>query len=316
MVAFVGAFVVIALTAVPAQASALQTDRAKARQLAVEVGRLDARIGAAVQEYAGATASLEAVRQQIRDNVRLQVLAQRELGLARAVLAARAVALYKHDTVSPLDAVFTARDFSDLVQDLTMVRSVTRSDGDVLRTVERARAELADRALTLAADKRTAEKLVARRSHELTSIRAQLAARRTLLTGVRSRIRALAAQVERSRASSGGSVKPPAGGGGSSAQGQWWPLIQSAAAANGVSARGMYRLMMIESGGFASVKGPGGYRGLFQFAPSTWRGVWNPYRSASITDGAAQIRAAALALHLGYGHAWWDPSYSWAFQGS
>ena len=38
-------------------------------------------------------------------------------------------------------------------------------------------------------------------------------------------------------------------------------------------------------------------------------------RSSSITDGAAQIKATALALRQGYGHAWWDPSYTWAFQG-
>ena len=78
----------------------------------------------------------------------------------------------------------------------------------------------------------------------------------------------------------------------------------------------MYRLMMIESGGSASVVGPGGYYGLFQYAPSTWKGSWNPWRSSSIADGAAQIKATALALRQGYGHSWWDPSYSWAFQGN
>jgi hypothetical protein len=77
----------------------------------------------------------------------------------------------------------------------------------------------------------------------------------------------------------------------------------------------MYRLMVIESGGYASIVGPGGYYGLFQYHPTTWKGSWNPYRSAGITDGAAQIRATALALKMGYGHAWWDPSYSWAFSG-
>lgn len=77
----------------------------------------------------------------------------------------------------------------------------------------------------------------------------------------------------------------------------------------------MYRLMMIESGGSATIVGPGGYYGLFQYAPTTWRGSWNPWRSARITDGAAQIKATALALRKGYGHAWWDPSYTWAFQG-
>jgi hypothetical protein len=77
----------------------------------------------------------------------------------------------------------------------------------------------------------------------------------------------------------------------------------------------MYRLMMIESGGSAAIAGAGGYYGLFQYAPSTWKGSWNPWRSSSITDGAAQIKATALAIGRGNGHAWWDPSYTWAFQG-
>ena len=77
----------------------------------------------------------------------------------------------------------------------------------------------------------------------------------------------------------------------------------------------MYRLMMIESGGNAAAVSPGGYRGLFQYLPVTWAGSWNPCRSLSITDGAAQIRATGVALRLGYGPVWWGSSYSLAFGG-
>jgi peptidoglycan hydrolase CwlO-like protein len=307
------------LAVIPQQAHAvaLQGARDKARRLAADVGQLDARIGGAVREYAQATAALQAVRTQIRDNTRRQDLARGELALARATLAARAVALYKHADVSPLDAIFTASDFGDLVTGLNMVRSVTRSDHDVLRTVVQTSRQLAIRAESLVADKRTALRLVTQRQAQVSQIRARLSERRALLSGVRDQIRALAARQEAAPASSTQTVTPPDAAGGSVAggQGQWWPLIQSAADAGGVSARGMYRLMMIESGGSAGVVGPGGYYGLFQYAPTTWKGSWNPYRSASIEDGSAQIKATAVALRLGYGHAWWDPSYSWAFQG-
>ena len=294
----------------------LQGVRAKAKALAADVAALDAQIDAAVQRCTRATDSLAAVRGQISDNRRLQKLALRELGVARTALAARAVALYKHDDVTTLDAVFGADDFGDLVSRLTMVQHVARGDRDVLRTVERTRRELADRAVSLVADERTAKKLVAQRDAELQSIEAQLGDRQALLAGVRQEIRDLAARQTPATPTPGETVKPPSddgddGGG----QGQWWPLIQQAAGVNGVSARGMYRLMMIESGGYASIVGPGGYYGLFQYHPTTWKGSWNPYRSAAITDGAAQIRATALALKMGYGHAWWDPSYSWAFSG-
>jgi hypothetical protein len=312
--ALVAALGTLAVVALPARAATIQSEREKAGQLASDVGKLDARIGGAVQEYARATSALQAVQDQIRDNTKLQRLARSELALARATLAARAVALYKHADVTPLDAIFTSSDFGELVTGLDMVRSVTRSDRDVLRTISRTSRQLSIRAESLVADKQTAVRLVKQRKTEVAQIRARLSERRALLSGVREQIRALVARQEAAPSSPTQSVTPPSGGG-ATGQGQWWSLIQAAAAANGVSARGMYRLMMIESGGSAGIVGPGGYYGLFQYAPSTWRGSWNPFRSASITDGGAQIKATAVALHLGYGHAWWDPSYSWAFQG-
>ena len=307
------------VAAVPAGARSgeLQSVRAKAKALAADVAALDAQIDAAVQRCTRATDSLGAVRGQIGDNKRLQKLALRELDVARAALAARAVALYKHDDVTTLDAIFGADDFGDLVSRLTMVQNIARGDRDVLRTVERTTRELTDRAVALVADERTAKKLVVQRGAELKGIRAQLGDRQALLAGARQKIRDLAAKQKPATPTPGETVKPPSGGGGGGGgggQGQWWPLIQQAAGANGVSARGMYRLMMIESGGYPSIVGPGGYYGLFQYAPVTWRGSWNPYRSSAITDGAAQIRATALALGMGHG-AWWEPSYSWAFSG-
>jgi peptidoglycan hydrolase CwlO-like protein len=303
-----------AVTAVPAAAlpGELQQDRDKARELAADIQALDARIGAAVTRYARATQALEAVRAQLEDNRRLQQLAYRELGVARATLATRAVAMYKQDDVGPLDAVFSSADLGDLVTQLTMVRRIVRCDRDIVRSIETTRRELADRAVALAADERTAEKLVGVRETELATIRARLDERRAMLAGVRSDIRRLAAEEAKSSPSPTPTVEPPEQSGGS---GPWWPLIQSAAANNGVSARGMYRLMMIESGGSATAVGPGGYCGLFQYAPGTWEGSWNPWRSSPVTDGAAQVKATALALRQGYGHAWWDPSYTWAFQG-
>ncbi len=311
----------LAAAAVPASARTgkLQSVRAKAKALANDVAALDAQIDGAVQRYSRATDSLAAVRGQIGDNKRFQRLALRELDVARATLVARAVALYKHDDVTSLDAFLTADDFNELVSQLTMVRSIAHGDRDVLRTVERTKRELADHAVSLAADERAARQLVTTRDAELKTIKAQLGERQAMLAGVRREIRAAAARQKPATPKPDQTVKPPSGGGGGGGggggQGAWWPLIQQAAGANGVSARGMYRLMMIESGGSASIVGPGDYYGLFQYDPTTWKGSWNPYRSASITDGSAQIRATARAVKMGYGHSWWDPSYSWAFSG-
>ena len=99
--------------------------------------------------------------------------------------------MYKHNDVSPMDAVFGAADLSDLVTQLTMVRTIARCDRDVVRTIETTKRELTDRAETLAADERTAEKLVGTCKSELATIRARLNERRAALAGVRSDIRAL-----------------------------------------------------------------------------------------------------------------------------
>ena len=94
-------------------------------------------------------------------------------------------------------------------------------------------------------------------------------------------------------------------------RGQWKPLIEVAAAKYGVSAAGLHRMMMLESGGQRTVGGM--YKGLFQYYPSTWAGSWNPWRHESIYDGWAQIRATAYAVSRGMGPSQWPNTYPMAF---
>ncbi|MDQ6693400.1 MAG: transglycosylase family protein [Chloroflexota bacterium] len=72
------------------------------------------------------------------------------------------------------------------------------------------------------------------------------------------------------------------------------------------SADKMYRTMLCESSGNASVVGGtrNGYYGLFQYAPSTWHGGWNPYRNSSLFDAKAQIFATAKAWSIGMQGQW------------
>jgi uncharacterized protein YraI len=67
----------------------------------------------------------------------------------------------------------------------------------------------------------------------------------------------------------------------------------------------MWRVMMCESGGNARASGGGGrYLGLFQYAPGTWAGGWNPYRNNSMWDGRSQIFATAKAWSIGMQGHW------------
>lgn len=296
----------------PAQASPLEESRARARALAADIAALDARIDEAVLRYARATEALNDVEQAIRRTRRRQAIARYELGVARGILTERAVSLYKSRAVTSLDVLTGADDFAELVDQLVMFEAVQRGDRETVHAIAAASGELADRAARLADHLRTAERLADQRAAECAAIREQLRERRAMLVGVRAEIRRLVEARRPTVVEGQSAVKPPEnpGAGGS---GRWWPLIQRAAAANGVSARGMYRLMMIESGGSATLVAAGRYYGLFQYCVSTWNGSWNPYRTCSIVDGAAQIRATALALRMGKGPFWWRNTYPWAF---
>ena len=94
-------------------------------------------------------------------------------------------------------------------------------------------------------------------------------------------------------------------------RGQWRPLIAIACEKYGISAAGLHRMMMLESGGRRTVGGM--YKGLFQYYPSTWAGSWNPWRHESVYNGWAQIRATAYALSRGMGPSQWPNTYPMAF---
>ncbi|NLE21335.1 MAG: hypothetical protein GX624_00930 [Actinobacteria bacterium] len=94
-------------------------------------------------------------------------------------------------------------------------------------------------------------------------------------------------------------------------RGQWKPLIRIACKKYRVSAHGLHRLMILESGGRRTAGTM--YKGLFQYYPSTWSGSWNPWRRESIFNGWAQIRATAYAISRGMGPSQWPNTYPMAF---
>ena len=99
----------------------------------------------------------------------------------------------------------------------------------------------------------------------------------------------------------------------SGSAGSWRPEIRRAAEKYGVSAAGLYRLMMLESGGKARAVGAGRYYGLFQYALGTWKGDWNPCGGRNVFNGAAQIEATAYAVKKGMGRSMWGNTYPAAF---
>jgi hypothetical protein len=95
--------------------------------------------------------------------------------------------------------------------------------------------------------------------------------------------------------------------------GTWRPLIERAAKKFGVNPDGLYRLMMMESGGKARAVGAGRFYGLYQYSLTTWKGAWNPWRGQNVFDGSAQIEASAYAVKKGMGRSLWGNTFPSAF---
>ena len=315
LVVVISLFATLLLCALPSSASAnaVAAKKAQARIVAAQISALDQRLNQAVAGYASAMGRLTAVQAQVRANRAALRLERYQLKTSQALLAGHLVTAYKGGSAGLLNALFRDGSFDDLLTRIDYVQHLTGGDASMVRAIEAHRSEILATQGSLQKDLQNAQKTAAGLVAQRSRLTAQLGDRRSLLKGLSAEVGRLVAQAKSvtpvAKASTTVAAAPSTAGDGS---GAWWPLIQSAAAANGVWAEGLYRLMEVESGGSATASNGVDY-GLFQYCPGTWKGSWNPWHSASIVDGGAQIKATALAIHLGYGPTWWPSTYPWAF---
>ena len=314
LVVVVSLFATLLLCALPSSASAnaVAAKKAQARAVTAQISALDQRLNQTVAGYASAVGRLTAVQAQVRANRAALRLERYQLKTSQALLAGHLVTAYKGGNAGLLNALFRDGSFDDLLTRIDYVQHLTAGDASMVRAIQAHRLEVLATQGSLQKDLQDAQKTAAGLVAQRSRLTAQLGDRRSLLKGLSADVARLVAQARSvtpvAKASPTAAAPSTAGDG----SGPWWPLIQSAAAANGVWAEGLYRLMEVESGGSATASNGADY-GLFQYAPGTWKGSWNPWHSASIVDGGAQIKATALAIHLGYGPAWWPSTYPWAF---
>jgi len=304
-----------AIVAPPAHAGSLTATKARAAQVNAEVRSLDGRVDQAVTAYATAAQRLDALRAQVADGRRQLKLARYQLGVATEQLSRHIVVAYKSGDASILNAVFDTGTFDQLLTKLDYVRHITGTDAGLVSTVSRRKHDLQATLKGLQSRLDAAAEATATLKDERDALRAELAQRQHLLGGLNADVRRQVAEARTVKPTPKAAPSPSPSAPTVVSTGGWWPVIQAAAAANGISANGLDRLMLAESGGSASaVNGP--YCGLFQYSRSTWSGSWNPWRGADVFDGASQIKATALAIKLGYGPSWWPATYPWAFSGS
>ena len=295
-----------------ASAGSLSAKQAQARKAAAQVAALDQQLNRTVASYAGAMQHLVTLQSQVGANRAALRLDRYELTVSQQELADHLVSAYKGGDAGVLNALLQSGSFDDLLTRLDYVRHIAGSDAGIVQAIGQHRREVLAEQASLQKALLGAQTTAARLTAERSRLNAQLGARRAMLRGLNADIGRLVAQAKAVTpvAAAQASGAPPSTAGDGS--GPWWSDIKSAAAANGIWAEGLYRLMLAESGGNAAASNGVDF-GLFQYAQGTWKGSWNPWRSSAILDGGAQIKATALAIHLGYGPSWWPATYPYAF---
>ena len=192
-----------------ASAATVAEKRAQARVIMGQLETLNTQMEIVIEQYNAASGELTAVNQKISDNERDLTIARYNLLVANATLESRAVAMYKQQPVDVLDVVLATNSFDELITRLDMLNRLGQSDISVVDSIEKYQRDIKRAATALAADRVSAQKLLAERTARKSEVEQSLAQRQALLKGVEDEIAALqAAQQQRltHQAVSGGDV--------------------------------------------------------------------------------------------------------------
>lgn len=184
------------LFTLPSQASAetLAQKKARARDILQQLSVLDKQLEVVIERYDAANAQLQTVQAQIAQNRQNLKIAKYNLSVAKSNLQLRVVALYKQRPVDMLDVMLATRSFDDFMTQLDLFNRVGQSDAGVVTSITGYEATVTATQTKLAADQKTAVKLVAQRSAEKQTVEAKLATRKSMYAGVRQQIQQLEAQ--------------------------------------------------------------------------------------------------------------------------
>jgi peptidoglycan DL-endopeptidase CwlO len=180
--------------AVPASATPVSDKKAQARAVMAQLDELNMKMEIAVEAYNDAVGKLQVVNDKIADNEAALTTARFNLMVAKQSLEARAVAMYKRQSVDLLDVVLASRSFEELITQVDMLNRLGESDVAVVDSIEGYKKDIAKARTELSADRAAAVKLVGDRGATKSEIEAALAKRQTMLHGIENEIAALERQ--------------------------------------------------------------------------------------------------------------------------
>jgi cell wall-associated NlpC family hydrolase len=177
-----------------ASADTLAQKRARAHVIMGELSVLDVKMEKVVERYDAATSKLATINSSIAQNQRTLTVTRYNLQMAKAMLDQRVVAMYKQRPVELLDVIVSTKSFSSMVEQLNMLHRVSSSDSTMVNSIGSFQKTIKKAQTSLVSDRAAAQQVVAQRTTEKAGVEHALAARQSLLHGVKSQIAQLEAQ--------------------------------------------------------------------------------------------------------------------------
>ena len=196
LTAFIVLAVSLALPAAARAANSISQARAGAVRLRGEIAALNGQMAVVAGRYNATAQRLAVVDGRIADNQRRLAVARYQLAVAHRNLAARVVAMYKSPASGFLDVALSATSFDDLVSRMRLWDDVFRQGAVAVSAVEHSRAEVQQRGVRLAGDRRQAVTLLAQVAVQRTEIAAEVRRGQSLLAAAQAKVKTLVKQAK------------------------------------------------------------------------------------------------------------------------
>ena len=174
----------------------IESKRAEAQQVLLEIRALDSRLEKSIEAYDAATGRLHEIQGDLRVNRFEFKVARRNLGAAQTQLAERLRAIYVsgQDGDSTLEILLGSRSLDDVVSSLDALDRVSSADATILRQVQQFRRDVKKHRTLLRRANERQKQVVAERASEKADIQAGLAERQQLLSSIQDEIARLQAE--------------------------------------------------------------------------------------------------------------------------
>jgi peptidoglycan DL-endopeptidase CwlO len=188
-VLMVGIAMLFVAAAAHADPGTVASKQAQAQQVLVQIDQIDRNLGAAVEAYNLANVRLHKIEGDLRENRKQLELTRANLKVAQKSLAARLVTAYTStQDNSALAVLLGSSSFEDMLNRVEAINSTSTQDTSIVKQVTSFKAAIQRNRVALRNAHAEQQRIVAEKAAQRRHIESQLAARRQLLSSIRSEI--------------------------------------------------------------------------------------------------------------------------------